>query len=110
MPSDLLYGKFFLTKSQVLTFLSRNLYERYPKDFKLQNSEYRGHQVSLKESESQNFSFLSFEGEAVRVAKNLCERQRRVTDGKKLLLKSCYLFIKNSKKIKSAKKFRFSHH
>jgi NOL1/NOP2/fmu family ribosome biogenesis protein len=45
------------------------LYGRYLKDFKFQNSEYRGHQVSPKVSGSQNFSFLAFKGEAVGVAK-----------------------------------------
>jgi hypothetical protein len=29
-----------LNQTQVLTFLSRNLYEEYPKDVKFQNSEY----------------------------------------------------------------------
>jgi hypothetical protein len=41
----------------------------YPKDFKFQNSENIGHQVGLKNSGSQNFSFLAFKGEAVGVAK-----------------------------------------
>jgi hypothetical protein len=36
------------------------LYGRYLKDFKIQNSEYRGHQVGPKDPGSQNFSFLAF--------------------------------------------------
>jgi hypothetical protein len=58
-----------LNKTQGLTFLSRNSYGRYLKDFKFQNSEYRGHQVGPKDSGSRNFSFLAFKGEAVGVAK-----------------------------------------
>jgi hypothetical protein len=41
----------------------------YLKDFKFQNSEYAGHQVGLKDSGSQNFSFLAFKWEAIGVAK-----------------------------------------
>jgi hypothetical protein len=41
----------------------------YLKNFKFQNSEYRGHQVDPKYSGSQNFSFLAYKGEAVGVAK-----------------------------------------
>jgi hypothetical protein len=40
--------------------LSRNLYGRYPKDSKFQNSEV--HQVGPKDYGSQNFSFLAFIG------------------------------------------------
>jgi hypothetical protein len=40
LPSDLFFGGICLTKLKVFTFLSRNLYGRYPKDDKLQNSEY----------------------------------------------------------------------
>jgi hypothetical protein len=54
-----------LNKTQFSTFFVRNLYGRYPKDVKFQNSEYEVHQVSLKYSGSQNFSFLAFKGEAV---------------------------------------------
>jgi hypothetical protein len=42
--------------------LSRNLYGRYPKDSKFQNSEYEVHQVGPKYYGSQNFSFLAFIG------------------------------------------------
>jgi hypothetical protein len=45
------------------------LYRRYLKDFKFQNSEYRGHQVGPKDLGSKNFSFLAFKEEAVGVAK-----------------------------------------
>jgi hypothetical protein len=39
--SDLLYGDFiYLTKLNVFTFLSYNLYGRYPLDVNFQNSEY----------------------------------------------------------------------
>jgi hypothetical protein len=57
-----------LNKTQVLTFLSRNLYGGYLKDSKFQDSEYEVHQVGLKDSGSQNFRIhgfrmlLSFQG------------------------------------------------
>jgi hypothetical protein len=38
---------------------SEFVWEVYPKDFKFQNSEYRGHQVGPKYTKSQNFSFLA---------------------------------------------------
>jgi hypothetical protein len=47
---------------------SRNLFERCPKYFKFQNSEYAGHQVGQKDLGSRNFSFLALKGEAVGVA------------------------------------------
>jgi hypothetical protein len=40
LPSDLFFGEICLTKLKDFTFLSRNLYGRYPKDDKLQNFEY----------------------------------------------------------------------
>jgi hypothetical protein len=43
------------------------------------NSEYEMHQVGLKNAGNQNFSFLTFEGEAVGVTQ-ICV-PRRVTDG-----------------------------
>jgi hypothetical protein len=55
-----------LHQTQVLNFLSRNLYGRYPKDSEFQNSEYEVHQIGLKDY-SQNFSFLAFKGKAVGV-------------------------------------------
>jgi hypothetical protein len=42
--------------------LNRNLYGRYPKDSKFQNSEYEVHQVGPKDYGSQNFTFLAFIG------------------------------------------------
>jgi hypothetical protein len=57
-------GGSLLNKTQVLTLLSRNLYGRYPKDVKFQNSEYEVHPVDYG---SQNFSFLARKGEAVGV-------------------------------------------
>jgi hypothetical protein len=60
------------------------LYGKYPKDVKFQNSEYRGHRVGPKDSESQNFNFLAFTGEAVG------KQQRHVIDGKKY--RSNYVF------------------
>jgi hypothetical protein len=44
----------FAEKTQGLTFLSRNLYGRYPKDFKFRISEYRGHHFDPKDLGSQN--------------------------------------------------------
>jgi hypothetical protein len=44
------------------SFPSRNLYGRYPKDSKFQNSEYEVHQVDPKDYGSQSFSFLAFMG------------------------------------------------
>jgi hypothetical protein len=44
------------------------LYGRYPIDFKYQNSDNGGHQVSPKDLESQSFSFLAFKEEAVGMA------------------------------------------
>jgi hypothetical protein len=60
LPSDLFYAEIILTKTQSLTFLSRNLNGRYPKNVKFQNSEYKVTQVDTKDSGSQNFSFLAF--------------------------------------------------
>jgi hypothetical protein len=59
MPSDVSYGEICFTNVKDFTFLSRNLYGRYPKDSKFQNSEYEVHQFGPKEYESQNFSFLA---------------------------------------------------
>jgi hypothetical protein len=72
MPSNLIYGEICLTKLKIFTFLRWNLYERYPKDFKFQNSEYRGHQVGPNDSGSLNFIFLAFKGESVHSKKNPC--------------------------------------
>jgi hypothetical protein len=65
--SDLFLGENCLTKTQVLTLLSRNLYGRYPKDSKYKDSEYEVHQVGLKDSGIQHFRILAFKGEAVGV-------------------------------------------
>jgi hypothetical protein len=53
------------------------------------------HQVGLKYFGSKNFSFLAFKGEAVGVTQisSYNGNGRRVTDGKKLSLKSCFLGI-----------------
>jgi hypothetical protein len=51
-----------LYKTRGLTFLSRNLYGRYPGDSKFQNSGSEVHQVGPKNYVSQNFSFLAFMG------------------------------------------------
>jgi hypothetical protein len=53
----------FVYKTQVLTFLSRNLHGGYPWDVKFQNFEL--HQVCPKDYECQNFIFLACKGEAV---------------------------------------------
>jgi hypothetical protein len=53
------------------------------KYFKFQNSEYGGHFVGPKDSESQNFRCLAFKGEAVGVA-----RDKR----KKIIAQSCFNF------------------
>jgi hypothetical protein len=58
-----------LNQTQGLTFLCRNLYERYPKDSKFQNYDYKGHQIGPKDVGSQNFSFLTFQGWALGLAK-----------------------------------------
>jgi hypothetical protein len=55
----------FAEQNSSFILFSRNLYRRYPKDFKFQNSDYRGHQVGLKNSGSQNLSFLAFKGGAI---------------------------------------------
>jgi hypothetical protein len=68
-----------------LTLLSHYLYGRYPTDSEFQNSEYRVHQVSLKNSDSQNFSFLTFRGGCWRDTNFFLQWQRRVTDGTKLI-------------------------
>jgi hypothetical protein len=39
MPSDVFYGGICLTKLKDFIFLRPNLYGRYPKDVKFQNSE-----------------------------------------------------------------------
>jgi hypothetical protein len=57
LPSDFFFGEIRLTKLKDFTFLSWNLYGRYPKDVKIQNFEYEVHQVGPKDSSSQNFSY-----------------------------------------------------
>jgi hypothetical protein len=69
--------------------LCRNLYGRYPKNSKFQNSEYAGHQVGLKDSGSRNFSFLAFKGEAVGVAQILRSTAR---DGRKIVFRPNLVF------------------
>jgi hypothetical protein len=57
---QIFYTVKFAEKTQGLAFLSRNLYGKYPKDSKFQNS--RVHQDGPKAYVSQNFSFLAFIG------------------------------------------------
>jgi hypothetical protein len=69
-----------LNKTQGLTFLSWNLYERYPKDSKFQNSEYEVHQVGPKDYGSQNFSFLASIGTelaSIQISATATARDRR---------------------------------
>jgi hypothetical protein len=74
---------------------TKNLNDSYSKTIFYQNSKYEVHQVGPKYSRSQNFSLLAFEGEAVGVTQ-ICV-QRRVTDGRFFLLKTCFLPIKSPK-------------
>jgi hypothetical protein len=88
--------------------LNRNLYGRYPKDSKFQNSEYEVHQVGPKDYRSQNFSFLAF------IGTELVFRQISSNNGGNgawqteifFSLKSCFLAIRTNVKI-SNKKFSF---
>jgi hypothetical protein len=71
----------FLTKIYLLTLrpkkqnLKKPVLGGYPKEHVFQNSEYEVHQVGPKDSGDPNF---------------VSHRQRRVTDEKKLSLKSCH--------------------
>jgi hypothetical protein len=59
---------------------SRNLFERYPKDSKFQNSEYEVHQVGPKHYGSQNFSFITFLGTelvSIQISATATARDRR---------------------------------
>jgi hypothetical protein len=68
------------------------LYRGYPRDSKFQNSEYGLHLIGSKDFGSRNFSFLAFKKKAISVVQILrTATTRRVTDEKKLSLKSCYL-------------------
>jgi hypothetical protein len=73
---------------------TKHLYGSYPKRLIYQNSEYEVHQVGSENTESQNLSFLAFEGENEGVTQ-ICV-QRRVTDGKIFFAQIMFLGHKKS--------------
>jgi hypothetical protein len=98
VSSDLFYGEIYLTNLKVYTFLSRNLYGRYPKDFKFQNSEVHGmryevHEVGSKDYGSQNFSFLASIGTelvSIQISATATARYRR-----KYFYRSNHIFFRS---------------
>jgi hypothetical protein len=73
---------------------TKKLYGSYPKKIIYRNSEYEVHQVGPKNTESQNLSFLAFDGEDVGVTQ-ICV-QRCVTDGNCFFAQIMFLSHKKS--------------
>jgi hypothetical protein len=73
---------------------TKNVYGSYPKKIIYRNSEYEVHQVGPKNTESQNSSFLAFEGEAVGVTQ-ICVK-RRATHGNFFIAQIMFLSHKKS--------------
>jgi hypothetical protein len=73
---------------------NQNFVWQLPEKIIYRNSEYEVHQVGPKNTESQNLSFLAFEGEVVGVTQ-ICV-QRRVVDGNFFVAQILFLSHKKS--------------
>jgi hypothetical protein len=72
--------------------LQKPLLGGYLKELEFQNSEYKVHQVGLKDSESRNFSLLALKAEPVGEVQILCTATATALDRRKFFNRSNHVF------------------